>query len=102
MFHLYTSVLIDKHVCTSCICSHGCSVHSGDGRNPALVYGRYPSIYMVLYIPGGARILPSTISSHRISFYINTYIYCFTSTCIVNIHIQLVIHTLVFLILIHI
>ena len=37
MFHLYTSVLIDKHVCTSCICSHGSSVHSGDGRNPALV-----------------------------------------------------------------
>ena len=35
-----------------------------DGRNPAPVdmAGKYPIVYRVLYIPGGAGFLPSTVS----------------------------------------
>ena len=36
-----------------------------DGRNPAnqLRFVAYPIVYRVLYIPGGAGLLPSTVSS---------------------------------------
>ena len=37
--------------------------HTVDGRNPAPVdMVVYPIIYMVLYIPGGAGFLPSTVA----------------------------------------
>ena len=34
-----------------------------DGRNPAITswYGKYPIIFMVLYIPGGAEFLRSRV-----------------------------------------
>ena len=43
-------------------CSH-VFTNSVDGRNPAkqLRLVVYPIIYMVLYIPGGAGFLPSTV-----------------------------------------
>ena len=46
----------------SCIICHQLVNHTVDGWNPAPVNRYvYPSIYRVLYIPGGAGFLPSTV-----------------------------------------